>query len=86
MQEIDKIHFQSRDHKVLFRKLLDKGTYTYTMEDYNGNVIKESFEPEINFNIWTIRQVESLLGEYGIVGAIEVNRHGRSRRGETHPA
>ncbi len=69
MKDIDRIHFTSRDHKVMFRHRQVGGRITYSMEDYQGKVLTEVLEPQVGFEIWTIRQVEELLGEYGIVKA-----------------
>ena len=55
----------------MFRHRQVGGRTEYTMEDYQGNVLTELSNPVIGFEIWTIRQIESLLHEYGIVGATE---------------
>lgn len=61
MKEIDRIHFQSREHKVMFRHLIEGGTVEYTMEDYEGKVLASLLNPKISFEVWTIRQTEKLL-------------------------
>ncbi len=55
----------------MFRHRQIGGRTEYTMEDYQGKVLKTIINPEIGFEIWMIRETEKLLGEYGIVGAAQ---------------
>lgn len=63
MKDINTIHFQSREFKVMFRHRQIGGRTEYTMEDYEGNVILTKINPAMNFEIWVHREAGKLFKE-----------------------
>jgi len=61
MIEVDKIHFQSKDHKIMFIHKLVGGRTEFSSEDFQGNILATEINPTILFTDWARSEIEKLL-------------------------